>query len=60
MLTTHKNKPVKIIHLYILKDNRKNNALQISNQVYIIKDNEGLSKKIYDLLDEFALLDKVI
>ena len=57
MLTSNQWRPMKIIQLYILKDNKKNDALIINNQVYIIKDSEGLSKEILDILQQFGVLD---
>jgi hypothetical protein len=57
MLTSNQWRPMKIIQLYLLKDNKKNDALIINNQVYIIKDNEGLSKEILDILQQFGVLD---
>lgn len=47
------DEPGKIFHLYILKEHTEKNVLQVNMQMYNVKDKDGISKEIINLLEEF-------
>lgn len=58
MIGTSNKQPVRLIQLYVLKDNIKNNALEINDQMYNVRDKAGLSEDIFNVLKEFGVLSK--
>jgi hypothetical protein len=56
MIGTSNKQPVRLIQLYVLKDNIKNNAIEINSQMYNVKDKAGLSEDIFNVLKEFGAL----
>jgi hypothetical protein len=56
MIGTSNKQPVRLIQLYVLKDNIKNNALEINDQMYNVREKSGLSEDIFNVLKEFGAL----
>jgi hypothetical protein len=56
MIGTSNKQPVRLIQLYVLKDNIKSNALEINDQMYNVKDKSGFSKDIFNVIKEIGVL----
>lgn len=55
ILSMHDTQKGKILHLYILNEHTEKDLLQINSQMYNVRDKEGLSKDIIDVLKESSI-----